>query len=120
MQRPRRQRILFVCTANIDRSPTAEELYAGDPRYEVLSAGTADFATIPINDRILAWAERIFVMNEREDGHLSAIRRRFPELDRPIVDLDVEDRWFRSDPELVALLRARLTPHLGPPQERGE
>ena len=35
----RRERILFVCTANIDRSPTAEQLYAGfdlcDPRTSV-------------------------------------------------------------------------------------
>jgi predicted protein tyrosine phosphatase len=116
MERPRRQRILFVCTANIDRSPTAEQLYAGDPRYEVLSAGTAPFATIPVNDRILAWADRVFVMNEREDGHLSDIKRRFPDLDRPIVDLDVEDRWYRGDPELVALLQERLEPHLGAPR----
>ena len=33
--KPRRERVLFVCTANIDRSRTAEDLYAGDPRYEV-------------------------------------------------------------------------------------
>src|SRR6185369_8483788 len=33
-----RQRILFVCTANVDRSRTAEDLYRADPRYEVLSA----------------------------------------------------------------------------------
>jgi protein-tyrosine-phosphatase len=39
-----RQRILFVCTANVDRSRTAEDLYRADPRYEVLSAGTAAFA----------------------------------------------------------------------------
>jgi predicted protein tyrosine phosphatase len=116
MERPQRERILFVCTANVDRSPTAEQIYAGDPRYEVLSAGTAEFATIPINDRILAWADRIFVMNENEDRHLSEIRRRFPDLARPIVDLDVEDRWFRDDPELVALLQRRLLPHLGAPQ----
>ena len=119
MERPRRQRILFVCTANIDRSPTAEELYAGDPRYEVLSAGTADFATIPINDKILAWAERIFVMNEREDQHRTLIRIRFPDVDRPLTDLDIEDRWRRGDPDLVALILRRLRPHLGAPRGRG-
>lgn len=112
----RRERILFVCTANIDRSPTAEQLYAGDPRYQVLSAGTAPFATVPLSPQILAWADRIFVMCEREDRHRSQIEQRFPELKLNIVDLDVEDRWFRGDPALVRLLLERLAPHLGTPQ----
>ncbi len=114
--RPKRERILFVCTANIDRSPTAESLYAGDPRYEVLSAGTAPFATVPLSQRILDWADRIFVMCEREDRHQSELLKRFPKLERQIVDLDVEDRWYRGDPELVKILLERLEPHLGKPQ----
>ena len=40
-------------------------------------------------------------MNEREDQHRTLIRIRFPDVDRPLVDLDVEDRWHRGDPELV-------------------
>jgi len=41
-----RERILFVCTANVDRSRTAEDLYRADERYEVRSAGVAPFATV--------------------------------------------------------------------------
>lgn len=115
--RPKRERILFVCTANIDRSPTAEELYAGDPRFEVLSAGTAPFATVPINQRILEWADRIFVMSEREDHHQSDILKRFPDLKLQVIDLDIDDRWYRGDPALVEILLQRLLPHLGLPQE---
>jgi predicted protein tyrosine phosphatase len=115
VERPSRERILFVCTANIDRSPTAESLYAGDPRYEVASAGTAPFASVPLSRPMLEWADRVFVMNEKTDRHVSEIRRRFPEVTRPIVDLDVEDLWYRGDPELVELLRERLEPHLGSP-----
>jgi predicted protein tyrosine phosphatase len=114
----RRERILFVCTANVDRSPTAEALYAGDPRYEVLSAGVAPYAVVPIDKRILLWADRIFVMNESQDRHRSQIAERFPDLGRPVVDLDVEDRWYRGDPELVRVLLERLRPHLGEPQKR--
>jgi hypothetical protein len=44
------------------------------------------------------------------------IKLRFPEIDRPVVDLDVEDRWRRGDPELVRRLLRRLAPHLGRPQ----
>jgi protein-tyrosine phosphatase len=112
-----RERILFVCTGNIDRSRTAEDLYRHDPRYEVLSAGTASFAATPVTRELLLWADRVFVMCEREDQHHTLLRMRFPELSRPVVDLDVEDRWFRGDPELVRRLLKKLGPHLGPPQK---
>ena len=73
-----RERILFVCTANVDRSRTAEDLYADDPRYEVRSAGTAPFATLPLTRDLLLWADRVFVMNEREDPTATLIKMRFP------------------------------------------
>jgi predicted protein tyrosine phosphatase len=111
----RRERILFVCTANVDRSRTAEDLFARDPRYEVRSAGTAAFATTPVTRELLLWADRIFVMNEGEDGHVTNLRLRFPDVKRPMIDLDVSDRWARGDPELVRLILARARPFLGDP-----
>ena len=111
-----RERILFVCTANVDRSRTAEDLYRHDDRYEVRSAGVAPFATVVVTRDLLLWADRVFVMNEREDQHRTLIRIRFPDVDRPVVDLDVEDRWHRGAPELVKLLTRRLRPLLGPPR----
>ena len=111
-----RERILFVCTANVDRSRTAEDLYRADERYEVLSAGVADFATVRLTRDLLLWADRVFVMNEAEDRHRTLIRVKFPDVDRPLADLDIEDRWPRGDPELVALILRRLRSHLGPPR----
>ena len=111
-----RERILFVCTANVDRSRTAEDLYLGDERYEVRSAGVAPFATVPLTRDLLLWADRVFVMNESEDRHQTLIRIRFPDVNRPVVDLDIEDRWSWGDPELVAMIRKRLRPYLGPPR----
>lgn len=115
-----RQRILFICTGNIDRSRTAEDLYKGDPRYEVRSAGTAAFATVPVSRELLLWADRVFVMCEREDRHHTLLRSRFPDLCASVVDLDIEDRWHRGDPELVRRLVTKLTPYLGPPQRASE
>ena len=114
---PPRERILFVCTANVDRSRTAEDLYRGDPRYEVRSAGVAPFATVPVTRELLLWAERIFVMCEREDRHHTALKLRFPDVDRPVVDLGIEDRWVRGDPELVRRLLRGLRPYLGVPRK---
>jgi protein-tyrosine phosphatase len=111
-----RERILFVCTANVDRSRTAEDLYRDDARYEVRSAGVAHFATRAVDRELLLWADRVFVMSEREDQHQTLLRMRFPDVHRPVVDLDVEDRWRRGHPELVRLLLRRLRPHLGAPR----
>jgi predicted protein tyrosine phosphatase len=108
---------LFVCTANVDRSRTAEDLYAADPRYEVRSAGTAPFATVPLTRELLLWADRVFVMSEREDRHETLIKIRFPEIDRPVTDLDIEDRWPRGHPDLVRQVLKKLAPHIGAPRE---
>jgi predicted protein tyrosine phosphatase len=91
-----REHILFICTANVDRSPTAEDLYQADERFEVRSAGLAPFATVPLTRDL--------------------IRIRVPNVDRPLVDLDIEDRWSRGDPELVGLILRRLRPYLGAPR----
>ena len=111
-----REKILFICTANVDRSRTAEDLYKDDPRYEVRSAGTAPFAHNPVDRELLRWADRIFVMCEREDAHQSLLRFRFPDVQRPVVDLGIEDRWRRGHPTLVRRLLKALRPHLGPPE----
>ena len=112
----RPERIVFICTGNIDRSRTAEDLYREDPRYEVRSAGTAPFAETQITRDLLLWADRVFVMCEREDRHRTLLKVRFPEVDVPVVDLDVEDRWRRGDPDLVKRLLKKLSPHLGAPR----
>jgi predicted protein tyrosine phosphatase len=114
----RRERILFVCTANRDRSRTAEDLYAEDSRYEVASAGTWRHATTPLSRGLLLWADRIFVMSEREDRHRSQIEARFADVRRPIVDLEIPDQsdWFRGHPGLTRRLLERLEPYLGKPE----
>jgi len=116
MRGSERERILFVCTGNIDRSRTAEDLYRDDPRYDVRSAGTAAFATAPLTRALLQWADRVFVMCEREDRHHTQIRLRFPDYKGPVVDLNVPDRWPRGDPRLVRQLLKKLGAHLGQPQ----
>ena len=120
MEDPAREHILFVCTANVDRSRTAEDLYRDDPRFEVRSAGTAPFAKNPLTRELLQWADRVFVMCEKVDRHHTLIKLRFPGTDRPVVDLDVEDRWPRGDPELVRRVLKSLRPHLGAPRPKGD
>jgi predicted protein tyrosine phosphatase len=120
VEEPVREHILFVCTANVDRSRTAEDLYRDDPRFEVRSAGTAPFAKNPLTRELLQWADRVFVMCEKEDRHQTLIKLRFPDARTPVVDLDVEDRWRRGHPELVKRVLRSLRPHLGAPRPKGD
>jgi predicted protein tyrosine phosphatase len=107
---------LFICTANVDRSKTAEDLYRDDERYEVRSRGVAPFATRELTRDDLDWAHRVFVMDEKEDQHKTLIQMRFGKVHRPIVDLEIEDLWRRGDPELQRLLLRKLRKYLGTPR----
>jgi predicted protein tyrosine phosphatase len=40
----RRINVLFICSCNQWRSPTAERVWRNDPRLSVRSAGTASYA----------------------------------------------------------------------------
>ena len=49
-------RVLFVCSRNRRRSPTAERLYQNTPGVEALSAGTAPDAEVRVSDFALRGA----------------------------------------------------------------
>jgi len=103
----------------VRRSKTAQDLYQHDERYEVKSAGVAKFATEPLTDDLLLWADRVFVMEE--GAHHQAIRCRFSWAQVPRIEvLDIEDKWPRGDPELEKLLTRRLKRYLGLPRPRAE
>jgi predicted protein tyrosine phosphatase len=67
-------RVLFVCTSNRLRSPTAETLFTGWPGLEVLSAGLDPAATRVLDQDDIAAADVIFVM---ERHHRDKIRKQF-------------------------------------------
>jgi predicted protein tyrosine phosphatase len=105
-------RVLFVCTQNLQRSPTAEALYGGRSDLEVRSAGITRDARVPLTAELLQWADAVYVMEEMHRQH---IERAFPALARTkrIVCLDIPDRYYYMEPDLVALLEDRLQPELG-------
>lgn len=103
-------RALFICQFNRKRSATAERVFARDPTLDVLSAGTSEDALVRVNERMLDWADVVFVMDGEQ---VSDLRRMFPEHPAvaTIVCLEIQDRYHFLDPQLVRLLRERTLPH---------
>lgn len=108
----RKAKLLFVCTGNRDRSPTAEDLFRNSKDYEARSAGTHSFAVQRITQELIDWADKIYVMSELEDGHLTHLEQHFDLKDKAVIDLDIPDRYERGSQELISLLSARISRHL--------
>ncbi len=102
-------RILFVCSRNQWRSPTAERVWAREPGIEVRSAGTSAKARRSLTEADLRWADIVFVMESR---HAEIIRAEFGRPTVPMVVLDIPDEYRFMDPELVEMLRVAVAPHL--------
>ena len=102
-----RTKLLFICSRNQWRSPTAEALFQGHADYEARSAGTSESARVRVGPRLLEWADRILVMERK---HKEILRAHFPEFraPSPIVVLDIPDEYRRNDPELIETLKTRL------------
>ncbi len=103
--------ILFVCSRNRLRSPTAEQVFADWPDVETASAGLAPDADEVLTAEHLDGVAIVFVM---EKVHLRRLKSRFArELKGvKVVCLDIPDDYTFMQPELVAILEARVTPHL--------
>lgn len=50
----------------------------------------------------------MFVMSEKEDGHLTFIKNNFSIGGKLVCDLDIPDDYDRDDPELISLLEKKV------------
>ena len=105
------QRVLFICSANRLRSPTAEQVFSQYPNLEVASAGLSHDAVDPLTPEHLEGVDMIFVMEKAHKTKLSQRFRRHLGGAR-VICLDIPDDYRFMQPELIALLEARVTPHL--------
>ncbi|MFA8384366.1 MAG: low molecular weight protein tyrosine phosphatase family protein [Pelagibaca sp.] len=105
-------KVLFVCTANKLRSPTAEDVFRDYPGIEAMSAGTDANAPNPLTAELVASVDLIIVM---ENHHREWIRRKFKKnrpADSRIITLNIPDEYERGDPELIELLKSKVTHRL--------
>ncbi len=103
--------LLFVCTQNRLRSPTAEQVFADWPGVQTASAGLGNEAAVPVSPELLQWADIVFVM---EPAHRTRLAQRFKaHLRRArVVCLGIPDDYDYLQPELVELLKRKVTPFL--------
>ena len=103
--------LLFICSQNKLRSPTAEAVFAGMPGIDVDSAGLNHDAVVPLSPEQVEWADVIFVM---EKAHREKLHRKFKRhLKRQrVIVLGIPDNYAYMDPALVALLKMKVTPLL--------
>lgn len=108
---PRVRTVLFVCSQNKLRSPTAEQVFSWREDLEVDSAGTNHDAENPLTAELVRWADLIFVM---EKAHRSKLQRRFREAltGTRVICLDIPDQYAFLQPELVSLLEIKVGRHL--------
>jgi protein-tyrosine phosphatase len=103
--------LLFVCSRNQWRSPTAEAIYKNNSGMNVKSAGTEPSARIKLTLKIVEWADIIFVMEKK---HKQRIVQKFNSvLDQGnIVILDIPDDYQFMDAELIEEIKTKVDIYL--------
>ena len=105
---------LFVCLANMNRSPTAEDVFRGlvkskGKRIRTNSAGLSYLSKQPINNKLAKEADIIFVMEKYMKDQLEQLFRIKP---GKIIVLNIPDIYERDDPVLIKILLDVLESYL--------
>jgi predicted protein tyrosine phosphatase len=109
-------RVLFVCSENKLRSPTAEAVFSGYEGVEAISAGTNRDCEQPVTGDLVEWADVVLVM---EKSHKNKVMSRFGGLlrNKKVGVLDIPDHFEYMDPLLVDILKRRVPSYVPIPNE---
>ncbi len=103
--------ILFVCSRNKWRSPTAEKIYKSRQGVYAKSAGTEPSAKNKVSSKAILWADIVFVMEKK---HKQRLLEKFPNeaVSSTIIILDIEDEYEFMDAELIEMIKNSVDPYL--------
>lgn len=105
------RKVLFVCTANLDRSPTVEELFDGWK--SVWEAKSAGIVSAPgrnaLTQALIDWADLVLIMQPEHAQHIYAYFKCNPD---KVHVLHVSNKYVRNDPELIQELKNKVPPIL--------
>lgn len=99
------KRVLCVCSAGLLRSPTTAVVLCQEPyNYNTRAAGIdEDFALIPVDSVLLAWAEEIICMTEEQRVRLEQMVKG----KKPVICLKIPDNFEYRNDELMKMIRER-------------
>lgn len=98
-------RFLFVCTANMLRSPTCEHV-ARTLGFSADSAGTDPCAVRPLTKEAVERAQEIICMETR---HAAIVTLLLPlERQEGVKVWNIPDNYDYCDPDLIKLIRTKL------------
>lgn len=100
-------KLLFVCSQNRLRSPTAEAVFSSYPGVETMSAGTNHDAENSMSADLIEWADVVLVMEKSHRNKLAAKYKAELKSKRLVV-LDIPDEYEYMDPELIRILKAKV------------
>lgn len=99
--------LLFVCSENKLRSPTAEAVFSDHPGVNAIGAGTNKDAETTVTGDLIEWADAILVM---ESFHRNKISTKFKHLlkGKKLAVLDIPDNYDCMDEELIQILKNKV------------
>ena len=99
--------LLFVCSENRLRSPTAEAVFSQHERGEAIGAGTNSDAVTPVSGDLIEWADVILVM---EKSHKNKITKKYRDLlkGKRLIVLDIPDNYDYMDEDLIKMLKSKV------------
>jgi len=100
--------VLFICSQNRLRSPTAENIFSRWPGVQTNSAGLEKTAETFLTPELIEWADVIFVMEKIHKNKLSK-KFRSSLVNKRIICLDIPDKYEYMDPILIQLLRKKVS-----------
>ena len=103
--------LLFICSENRLRSPTAEAVFTEYEGIQAIGAGANSDAATPVSGDLIEWADIILVM---ENMHRNKVSKKYKELlkNKRLIVLDIPDNYEYMDPQLIKLLKTKVSRHI--------
>lgn len=99
--------ILFLCSKNKLRSPTAEAVFSAVKGWNVYSAGVSHDAVVRVSGEDIEWADYIFVMEKTHKKKLTSQYGRLIK-NQKLISLDIPDDYEYMDEKLISILKGKV------------
>tara|TARA_B100001971_G_scaffold212702_1_gene243599 strand:+ start:1566 stop:1889 length:324 start_codon:yes stop_codon:yes gene_type:complete len=106
-----KQHFLFICSSG-GRAKKASELFEDDDNIEARCVSLFPLVGSNITNESVKWANKIFVMNEKEELHKTQLLSKIPDSEeKEIIDLDMP-QISQTDPKFEDILREKIKDYL--------